>query len=354
MELVPAVLFIGLPAILVVIDFIKYCMNGKRLFLPRFIHVFEGLVILGLPLLYLSVLDFGLLNDCCSDSATFSPEHRLTIYSWIVICMIAYFYSRYRQSLAPPIVEIAVNSLLLSSIILNFFIAYHVSFISIFGNLPIILLFIIALMDNQKRIVQLANEDYFASDNFASYTALWVLTREFHIKYPILLLLILPLIVVLTSILILFGQKPDSLISAFTDTYKHGFSELDHLCKNVECGEHYLCSVAANGHTSIVKPTRLGVRHGAYIICNRQLLIANAFEDLIQKNAPQIHHFIRTQYNKVGNIIHRYYGIFENKFLSDFIYILMKPLEWFFIIILYTFDKCPENRISRQYLDLKD
>ena len=45
------------------------------------------------------------------------------------------------------------------------------------------------------------------------------------------------------------------------------------------CGGHYLCSVAAKGHTQIVKPERFGVRNGGRIICNRQLLISNAFED---------------------------------------------------------------------------
>lgn len=32
----------------------------------------------------------------------------------------------------------------------------------------------------------------------------------------------------------------------------------------------------------------------------------------------------------------------------------MKPLEIFFLIILYTFDKKPENRIASQYLSIQD
>ena len=29
---------------------------------------------------------------------------------------------------------------------------------------------------------------------------------------------------------------------------------------------------------------------------------------------------------------------------------LMKPLEWLFLVVLYTFDRKPENRICSQYL----
>ncbi len=36
------------------------------------------------------------------------------------------------------------------------------------------------------------------------------------------------------------------------------------------------------------------------------------------------------------------------------IYYLMKPLEIFFLIILYTLDKKPENRIASQYLSIQD
>ncbi|GAO42672.1 hypothetical protein FPE01S_01_16870 [Flavihumibacter petaseus NBRC 106054] len=155
-------------------------------------------------------------------------------------------------------------------------------------------------------------------------------------------------------LLLLFGQQPDSFIRAFTDTYKHGLSQWDYQCDNVECGGHYLCSVAAKGHPGIVKPVRRGVRNGNPILCNRQLLISNAFEELIQEKLPFLHRPIRHHYNKVGDVIHRYYGIFNIRVVADIVYILMKPLEWLFLLTLYTFDRKPENRIARQYLSRKD
>lgn len=42
------------------------------------------------------------------------------------------------------------------------------------------------------------------------------------------------------------------------------------------------------------------------------------------------------------------------KLIADFVYILMKPLEWFFIVILYTFEQNPENRIAKQYFNPLD
>ena len=32
------------------------------------------------------------------------------------------------------------------------------------------------------------------------------------------------------------------------------------------------------------------------------------------------------------------------------VYLLMKPLEWIFVFVLYLFDEKPEDRIGRQYL----
>lgn len=163
-----------------------------------------------------------------------------------------------------------------------------------------------------------------------------------------------PILTIITSVLLLFGQKPDSIVRAFTDTYHHGLSQLDYLCDNVDCGGHYLCSVAANGHKQIVCPIRYGERNGNKIICNRQLLIANAFEELIAQRLPRMHKVIRRQYNKVGNAIHKHYHLFNNKFISDLIYILMKPLELLFLFALYLFDTKPETRIAMQYLSKSD
>ncbi len=107
-----------------------------------------------------------------------------------------------------------------------------------------------------------------------------------------------------------------------------------------------MCTVAAAGDPKFVKPLRLGKRHGKIIVVNRQLLIANAFEELIQDLSPKAHRIIRSNYDKYGfNISKKINTIF----LSNMVYLLMKPLEWFFLITLYLFCTEPEKKINSQY-----
>jgi hypothetical protein len=273
----------------------------------------------------------------------------------ICFCIAAFFYSRIRKSIAPPIPELIINSFLLVGIVLNVFIAIQVGDILWFmGNLPIIMLFIMAVAENQTNLMAYIQESDPKTKNKIEKVCWYILKLKLIYKIPVVFILCLPLLVIIICCLLIFGQKPDSIISAFTETYKHGLSQLDYMCDNVNCGDHFLCSVAANGHMTIVKPIRLGLRNKKSIMCNRQLLIANAFEELIEQKMPLLHKFIRNQYNKVGHFIHKYYRIFNNKLFADIIYALMKPLELFFLLILYSFDKKPENRIARQYLSQHD
>ena len=46
--------------------------------------------------------------------------------------------------------------------------------------------------------------------------------------------------------------------------------------------------------------------------------------------------------------------IFKEEPKADITYIVMKPLEWVFLAILYMFDIKPENRIATQYVGDKE
>jgi len=348
------VLFIFLlPTLFVAINFVYLIVKGEELYNSSFNLFLNFVVMISLPLFFINFVDSN-TNNCCSDSATFSPNHKISIYAVIIVTLIAYFYSRLRSSIQSPIVEVLINSILIIGIVFNGLMIYQIDFISIFGNYAIIMLLLIELINNQK-LFMVENKIVFNTTTNKFEQMSWqILNLSPILKYPILFLISLPILIVLSSFLLLFGQKPDSLIRGFTDTYKHGFSQLDYMCDNVNCGGHFLCSVAANGHKNIVKPNRYGERGGNKIICNRQLLISNAFEDLLEQYTPKTHKVIRRNYNKVGNVIHKHYGIFNNKYVSDFIYILMKPLEWLFLLTLYIFDKNPENRIAKQYLNRED
>ena len=345
------IVIIFLFAALAGIDFIGYCVADKRI-MGKILTGFVSLIVVVVsPWIFLSFFDIGLDNDCCNDSAVFSPEHSISMYCWIGLISLAFFYSEWRRKLAPPLIEVIVNCLLIAGIVLNVMLGFHLEdMFFVTGNLPIILLFLMALTTNQRKVQTLAAEGYYQTDGTVKTWAQKVLTTPALSKFPLLTVLCAPIIAIATAILMLFGQKADAVVRAFTDTYSHGLSQWDYMCENVVCGGHYLCSVAANGHKEIVKPIRLGERNGGIIVCNRQLLLSNAFEEVLEIKTPKLHSFIRRNYNKVGNKIHKHYHVFENKYLSDVIYILMKPLELVFWLVLYTTERNPENCIARQYL----
>lgn len=117
------------------------------------------------------------------------------------------------------------------------------------------------------------------------------------------------LIAILEIIFILLGQGADAPIKAFTDTADWTFSK-QLPPPPLKYEGHYLCTVAAGGHKKIVKPLRCGV------------------------------------YDKYGYPISKH---ITTPYQADLVYIVMKPLEWLFLIFLYLFDIRPEQRISRQY-----
>jgi hypothetical protein len=346
-------LILSIPALVTLTDLAGFLIAGRQIVSKVIMRPVEVAAMIILPLIY---GNFGVENNCCGedlDTAVFSPEHQLTMGVIIIVCLLAYFYATLRKTIAPPITEILVNALLYIGIILNIFIAIHTKeiWLALGGNMPIIILAVLVLAKNQKIFLEYSRQNDFTPQNKLESMAWHILNMKPILKFPVIFLICLPVLLVVTTFLLLFGQKPDSVIRAFTETYKHGLSQWDYQCENVACGGHYLCSVAAKGHKEIVKPVRLGVRNGGLIICNRQLLISNAFEELIQEKLPYLHKIIRRQYNKVGDLVHRHYHVFDNRFVSDFIYILMKPLEWLFLLVLYIWDKKPENRIASQYLN---
>lgn len=159
------------------------------------------------------------------------------------------------------------------------------------------------------------------------------------------LILAVPLLGVCIGILCLFGQAPDSIIRAWTETADWTFSTKTPP-EPLPYDGHYLCTVAAGGHRKVVKPLRTGKRHGHTVIVNRQLCVANAFEELLTESLPRIHRWIRGVYDRYGYPISRH---IRTKVSADVVYLLMKPLEYLFLAVLYLFDEKPENRIAVQY-----
>ncbi len=166
-------------------------------------------------------------------------------------------------------------------------------------------------------------------------------------RWPLIaIILSVPFAIILIIILCLFGQRPDAIIKAFTSTSDWTLSQM-YSPPPVYYDAHYLCTVSLKGHRKLVKPIRYGIRRNQKIVVNRQLCIANAFEQLIEEKTPRFHKAIRYIYDKYGYPLSKH---INTPLQADVTYIFMKPLEYIFLIILYLFDKEPENRIAKQYL----
>lgn len=94
--------------------------------------------------------------------------------------------------------------------------------------------------------------------------------------------------------------------------------------QNVYYDEHYLCTVAVGGHRKLVKPLRMGERHGHWVVVNRQLCVANAFEQLLEEWTPYFHRHVRHFYDTYGFPVAR---LIRSRYIADVIYLVMKPLE---------------------------
>lgn len=157
----------------------------------------------------------------------------------------------------------------------------------------------------------------------------------------------LPLLGVVLAVLTLFGQRPDYAVRAWTETADWTLSTKV-APVNLTYDEHYLCTVAASGDARLVKPLRYGERHGHRIVVNRQLLVANAFENVLEEKTPRLHRVVRHLYDTYGFPVADL--IRHSHIACDVTYVVMKPLEWLFLFVLYLVDANPENRIAVQYL----
>ncbi|MFI3255077.1 MAG: DUF6688 family protein [Eubacteriales bacterium] len=280
-----------------------------------------------------------------------AAEHSLTFYLFCFLGFVGYGILRFRpiEKQAPLLSVFSISSIYVG-IILCFIWCYQIfgvegeAFFYLILPMNVILIYVktILLFVRQKT----AELDLGVEINHKS---LLPFLEKFLIKaedYPkIAFLCVLPLLTISVLILLLFGQKPDSLVAMWTETAEWNLSQqippprLDHT-------GHYLCTVAACGSQSLVKPLWVGERGGQKILVNRQLAIANAFEQILEEKTPSFHHVIRTFYDKTGYPISRH---ITTAFWSNITYLLMKPLEWCFLIVLYLVDVKPEQRIARQY-----
>lgn len=272
-----------------------------------------------------------------------------TVLTILVLGIISYLILRlHKKNLPPLITVILLSSTVICSIYMLMFLI-QVLFAHIGINELLLIVFpinyILCSIKLEIDIVNRYKKEKKYSNQILNRISSIIYNAE---NWPILsLVMAIPVLTIMICILILFGQRPDEMIRAFFETSDWNLSKFEHQQVPVLHTGHYLCTVSLKGHKKIVKPTRVGIRYGNKIIVNRQLCIANAFEDLIKERTPRFHHLIRDIYDKYGYPLSKH---INKPWQADLIYIIMKPLEWIFLVTLYLFDVKPENRIAVQYI----
>lgn len=281
-----------------------------------------------------------------------------TVFAIFLLGMISYYLIRKRKLNLPPLMIIcSMSGIFICSIYMIIFIIQLSNNMieKSFQGIPFLILFpinyILCSIRAQMEVIKRYKEQNITAKEYNNK----FLNKCSKLLYDtdnwsvIAIILSIPLTFILICILVLFGQRPDEMVKAFLETSDWTLSTKISP-PPVTYDAHYLCTVSLRGHKKLVKPIRMGIRKGEKIVVNRQLCIANAFEDLIHERTPKFHHFIRSIYDKYGYPLSKH---INNAIQADITYIMMKPLEWLFLIILYMFDEKPENRISTQYTNIK-
>ncbi len=334
-----------------IIFFVGYMTRKKERNYHRFLEVAGMLIGLGYLFIYASVLAIHL--DAAWNKQLYNqqihsfiaPDTYPTIWAIIIIALAGYLLLRFIPvNLQSPVVSMAgIAAVYLGAglcVVFCLQVIEQFDFFLILVPLNCLLLFFKAVyMVVVKKIYLLQSETV-----VTKYQGLAkLLSRAANLPWLALLLLI-PLLGIIIGVLFLFGQEPHSLIKAWTETADWTFSQKI-APPNLDDG-HYLCTVAAGGHRKVVKPLRIGHRHGHRVIVNRQLCVANAFEQILEERLPRFHRAVRGFYDRAGYPLSR---LIRSKHAADLVYVLMKPLEWFFLAVLYTVDLNPEDRIAVQY-----
>ena len=239
------------------------------------------------------------------------------------------------------------TSQLIGGIFERKFVVVYLAFLFIYV-LNYFLMAVRIISGNVKRYLDNFSENDIHTNSALGVWAVNVLSKASGwVWFPVICLI--PLTGLLICICILFGQGPWGIIKAFTETSDWTYSTMISPPPKEYMG-HYLCTVAVNGHEKLVKPTRLGIRQGVKIGVNRQLCVANAFEQVIEERTPRFHRLVRYIYDNYGYPLSKH---ITTKLRADIIYIVMKPLEWIFLAVLYLSDICPESRIAVQYTGRK-
>lgn len=355
----------GLPIFLTVVNiigvifsFINKAVKQRFYNFTDFLTFICGIIYLCIFILMLGFKDYDKVLEIPRDSSPFHAPvaswHSLTIIALFAIGIIGYTVLRLSKTSLPPLLTVLMFSFMFVGIFVSLLWIIQLSNNLFKDRLVLYLIlfplnFILCSVTLMNYILKNYILDISEKKNqYKNKILYWIYDLLLKSKnwVGVAVVFMLPVLIILMLILILLGQQPDALIKAFTETSDWTLSTKISP-PPVEVDAHYLCTVSLRGHKKLVKPIRYGIRRDTKIVVNRQLMVANAFEQLIEEKVPKTHRFIRYIYDKYGYPLSRH---INTAWSADIVYILMKPLEWFFLVVLYAFDKNPESRIAKQYL----
>ncbi|MCM3766968.1 DUF6688 family protein [Neobacillus niacini] len=366
------ILFISVP-LYAFIRMIQSFISRKNVSIKsRVIDAFYSAVIIGLVMIGFFINSLGLeagepvrifqvTGAKVNGYASLATEHIFSVVLLLILGMFSFWLIGSHQGVLSPIVYTLCSTVMIGNIL--FSVVYLTHTIMTHGGeefsvpllqvsfLSLLFLYIARLKESLNDFLEQQREKevnytnpillflYRISTNYQKMSKLWAI-------------MLFPVLILIQLLLVLFGQRPDSFIRVFMETSSFHYSRIPAPEPIMVSGDgHYLCTVSARGHKKLVKPIRAGIRRGSRIAVNRQLLIANAFENILEQYTPNLHTVIRGFYDRYGYPLSRH---IRSKWSADLVYLLMKPLEWFFLIVLYTVDHKPENRIHIQYSELKN
>lgn len=306
------------------------------------------------------------VSSCSADESVFRPFAEPEIYGLIALhalTVLAYFISRRRPAALRPFAEALVHATLLAGAITHAIVAVHVGrwlpiglvlapvFIPCAAPLLTVILYSLELRDRLRRRGREAatRAPYQVPDSPFRQGPLQTplaATERIHSGFLLRAMALAPGLLGLHAVVhALWLGRADGALRVFTRTCGHVLSQVPITVLPDDC--HYLCTVAARGHTWLVRPERMGRRGGVPIVVNRQLALANAFEDLLHERWPRFGRLARRIYDRLGLPVSRY---IKRRWLADLTYLAMKPAEWLFAIALLLLDRGdPERRIERMY-----
>lgn len=354
---------IVLPVALIALDIVFYVKKKERPFF-ELIAFFIGSIYMALGYGVWDAPNYtGSLNLYGSANVhePFSTEHILSICVFMLCGFGSYFILKFARRALPPFLEVILLGGIYAGSVVN--IVWIVQLIC--GANPegmrmesfdyfeilcqslvpcLFLIHVIQLLFTLVKEKAQKQEKLHYENPFMQKVNSWLLKGAN--LFWIAVLALLPILGILVILLCLFGQQPDSIILAFTQTSDWILST-EIAPPPVAYDTHYLCTVSLRGHRKLVRPIRYGIRKGEKIVVNRQLCVANAFEQLLMEKTPRFHRAVRKFYDTYGYPISRH---INTAWSADIVYVIMKPLEWFFLLVLYLLDVKPENRIASQYL----